>query len=152
MRHECSDCTFVRDKDTLFIFLVPNNLKEQATSKPFFFGKFTMMGWTGHSRFYLFKCKSCGQVSIDSPHGYTDFGLMYLSCDHCRGILPLEVSEGKAIYEREGLPIPKPTKKERMSELNDATADVRARGVKVVVVEDGSKIGYLQFFREYFNF
>ena len=48
-RHECSDCTFVQDKETLFILLVSRDLKEKATNKPLFFGKFTMTGWVGHS-------------------------------------------------------------------------------------------------------
>ena len=45
----CTECNFVRDKETLLTFLVPREQKEQATSKPLFVGNFTMPGWTGHS-------------------------------------------------------------------------------------------------------
>lgn len=155
-RHECSDCTFVRDKETLFIFLVPRDLKEKATNKPLFLGKFTMMGWVGHSGFYLFKCKSCGRVSTDYPHGYTDYGLLFLYCDSCKNKLPLEITEERAIYERENVHIPKPTKKERVRELNDMITGIEARGIRVVVPssrdKDKPKIRYFQFLRGYFDF
>ncbi len=102
----CTECNFVQDKETLFVYLVSRDLKEKATFKPLFFRKFTMTGWTGHSGFYLFKCKSCHRVSIDYPHGYTSCGLMFLSCDNCQEKLPLEVIKDKTIYEREGAFIP----------------------------------------------
>ena len=113
MKHECSECTFIQDKEALFIFLVPKDLKERATYKPLFFNKFTMTGWVGHSGFYLFKCKSCDQVSIDYPHGYTSSGLVFLRCDYCQEKLPLKVSKERAIYERESLFIPADIKNEK---------------------------------------
>lgn len=129
----CAECNFVQDKETLFIFLVPRELKEKATSKPLFFGKFTMTGWTGHCGFYLFRCKSCSHVSIDYPHGYTDYGLMFLSCDNCRAKLPLEVIEEKGIYERENAHIPKAAREERIKDLEDMMADVEKKGIKIIV-------------------
>lgn len=132
-RHECNDCTFVQDKNTLFIFLVPRDLKDKAINKPLFFGKFTMTGWTGHSGFYLFRCDLCGQVSVDYPHGYVDFGLIFLRCDHCREIFPLEVTEERAVYERENIHIPKPTRKERVQDLNNMTIDSEGKGVRVIL-------------------
>lgn len=129
----CTECNFVQDRETLFVFLVPRELKEEAIFKPMFFGKFNLPGWTGHNSFYLFRCKSCGHVSIDYPHGYTDYGLMFLSCDSCRATLPLEVSEEKDIYEREGGYIPKPTREERVQELNSAIAGVEEKGIRVII-------------------
>lgn len=156
LRHECSDCTFVQDKETLFIFLVPRDLKEKATNRPLFFGKFTMTGWIGHSGFYLFRCESCKQVSIDYPHGYTDHGLMFLRCDGCKENFPLEVIKERTIYERENVHIPKPTREERMQELEDMIAGIEAKGIRVIRLssrdKDRPKIGYFQFLRGYFDF
>ncbi len=129
----CTDCNFVQDKETLFTFLVPRDLKHKATNKPLFVEKFTMPGWTGHSGFYLFRCESCGHISVDYPHGYTGFGLMYLRCDNCQEKLPLEVSEERAIYERENVHTPKPSREERIRDLEDIIADVECKGVKVLV-------------------
>lgn len=155
-RHECSGCTFVQDKETLFIFLVPRDLKEKATNKPLFFGKFTMMGWIGHSGFYLFRCELCNQVSIDYPHGYTDYGLIFLCCDYCKEKLPLEVTEELEIYKRENVHIPKLTREERERELEDMVADIEAKGIRVIRPSSGNKgrpkIGYFQFLRGYFDF
>jgi hypothetical protein len=130
----CTECTFVQDIESLFIYLVPRELKEKAVKKPLFLGKFTMIGWNGHSGFYLFKCKSCGQVYVDYPHGYTDFGLMFLRCEHCQAKISLEVTEEKALYERERVFIPKPTREERIRDLNEALARAtKGRNVRVVV-------------------
>lgn len=136
----CSDCSFVQDKKTLFIFLVPRELKEKATARPLFFGKFTMPGWSGHSGFYLFKCGSCNQVSVDYPHGYTSSGLIFLRCDHCQEKTPLEVKEERAIYEMEGIFIPKATRENRTRELRDMIDGVEEKGIRVIVpgFDDGT--------------
>lgn len=140
-RHECPDCSFVQDKKTLFVFLVPRDLKEKANNKPQFFGKFTMTGWNGHSGFYLFKCKSCDQVSIDYPHGYMDFGLMYLSCDNCEENLPLEVSQHRDIYESEGVCIPNPKREDRVQDFNKTVADIESKGIRVIIPNQGVSVG-----------
>lgn len=103
----CTECSFVQDKETLFLWLVPRELKDKATNKPLFVGKFTMPEWIDHRGFYLFRCRSCNQICVDYPHGYTPIeGLMFLCCHHCKEKLPLEVTEEKAIYEREGVVAP----------------------------------------------
>lgn len=94
-----------------------------------------MSGWTGHSGFYLFRCESCGEVCIDYPHGYTDFGLMFLRCDHCRETLTLEVTEERSVYEREKVFIPKETRDERIRDLNEVLAGVEDKGVRVIIPE-----------------
>lgn len=151
----CTECSFVQDKETLFIYLVPRDLKDKVTNKPMFFGKFTMPGWTGHSGFYLFKCKACGEVSTDYPHGYTDYGLMFLCCDHCQETIPLEVTEERALYEREKVFIPKPTREERIKDFTDMIADVEEKGVRVIVAPSDKvhrpKVEFFQFLRDYFN-
>ncbi|MBI2062483.1 MAG: hypothetical protein HYT64_02235 [Candidatus Yanofskybacteria bacterium] len=129
----CTECSFVQDQETLFVYLVPRDLKEKATNKPLFVGNFTMPGWTDHSGFYLFGCKSCGQTTVDYPHGYTNFGLMYLRCDDCGEKLPLEVTEERAIYEREDVYIPKPKREDREKELREIMMNVEKRGVRVIV-------------------
>jgi hypothetical protein len=124
----CKECSFVQDKETLLLWVISRETKEKATTKPFFVGKFTMPDWIGHSGFYLFKCQSCGHVSVDYPHGYTHCGLMFLRCDNCKKQFPLEVTEEKAIYEREHVYIPKPTIEKRVS-----------------------KFGFWEFLRDYFS-
>lgn len=133
MTHECSECAFVTDAQTLFTFLVSRDSKEKATEKPKFVGRFTMLGWSGHLGCYLFKCKLCKRVSVDYPHGYTDFGLMFLRCSHCSNIIPLEVTEERAIYERGGIHVPKPKREGRIQDLKDVIADVEKEGIRVIV-------------------
>ena len=152
----CTECTFVQDARTLLTFMVSREQKEKATSKPLFVGSFTMLGWTGHSGFYFFRCKKCESVSVDYPHGYTDFGLMFLCCVHCLEKLPFEVTEERAIYEREGVLIPKSTREERMMDFNEAmTSVVKDKDIMVVVAssknENRPKVGFLKFLREYFD-
>ncbi|MBI2674197.1 MAG: hypothetical protein HYX22_00455 [Candidatus Yanofskybacteria bacterium] len=153
---ECKECAFVQDGESLFTFFVSRDLKEKATEKPVFVGKFTMPNWIGHSGFYIFRCKECGEVSVDYPHGYTDHGLMYLACCYCREKLPLEAVRDRSIYEREETHVPKLKREERIQELNEVIADVESRGVRVVTVfsEDSkrSKVGFSQFLRDYFSF
>ena len=80
----CKECDFASNLDTIFLHLIPRDLREQATKKPTFVGLFHMPGWTGHSGFYLFKCQSCNAVDVDYPHGYTNGGCLYLRCNLCR--------------------------------------------------------------------
>lgn len=154
---ECKECVFVQDEKTLLTFFVSREIKERATEEPVFVGKFTMPGWTGHSGFYLFRCKECEEVCVDYPHGYTDFGLMYLRCGRCEEACSLEVVEMKSIYERDGIHIPKPTREERMKELNEMVADTEKRtGIKVAVISSKDRerrgTGYFKFLRDYFDF
>lgn len=152
----CTECRFVQDKETIFIYLVSRDIKDKVTNKPLLVGKFTMTGWTGHYGFYLFRCESCSHVSVDRLHGYTDFGLMYLRCDFCQKILPIEVTNEREIYETEGVYIPKPTREERLQDLNNVIARVEQKGIKVIVASSENrhkpKIGFLKLLRKRFNF
>ncbi len=76
---ECKECIFVKDAKTLLSSIIPREKKEKVGNKPEFIGKFTMPNWTGHLDFYLFRCKECGTVSVDYPHGRTG----YLICNKC---------------------------------------------------------------------
>lgn len=142
----CTECTFVQDKETLFVFIVPRDLKEKATNDPLFFGKFTMPGWTGHSSFYLFRCKYDGTVVIDYPHGYTSMGSCYLRCS-CGAKLILTKKED---YDRDNIAIPPialgfrenyknnlkifdDLKKSKPMDLSDAVASIEDKGVRVIV-------------------
>jgi len=129
----CTECSFVQDKETLFIYLVSRELKDKATKKPVFVGKFTMPGWVGHSGFYVFKCIKCGIVCVDFPHGYTDFGLLFLRCDHCQERFVLELTKEKAVYEKESVHIPKPTRKERIKDFSEMIAGIEDKGVRVII-------------------
>lgn len=104
-----------------------------------------MLGWVGHSGFYLFRCKNCESASVDYPHGYTDFGLIYLRCDKCEQNLSLEISEEKGIYEREGVYIPPSTLEERKKEFREVS--------KTLEGETGRrhKDGRQGFFRRFFR-
>lgn len=133
MAHECSECSFVQDAETIRTFLVTRDDKKMATKKPRFIGKFTMSGWTGHSGFYLFKCEECGNVCVDYPHGYTSFGLMYLRCNYCKELLTLEVKEERPLYERENFHIPPEILEERRAELYETIAGIEEQGIRVIV-------------------
>ena len=156
---ECRECSFVNDVETLFAFLVSREQKQQATSKPLFVGKFTMPGWSGHSGFYLFKCLECGDVNVDYPHGYCDFGCLFLSCKMCRERLVLDPRKEGTVYKAEGVPIPLPSRKEREVELLKVVRKAQQEsGVKVFIngkqVQNESSLfsRYKSFLQEYFNF
>jgi len=148
----CTECIFVGDPETILAFKVNRQLRQTVGYKPIFVGKFTMPGWVGHSGFYLFKCKECNEVCVDYPHGYTDYGLIYLVCCFCGEKLPLEVTEERSIYERERVYIPKPTREERIQDLNDTVADMENKGVRVITsfsrVGKRSKMGFFRFLRK----
>lgn len=132
----CTECTYVQDKESLFVFLVSRELKKRVTTKPGFVGLFCMSGWVGHSGFYIFKCRYCGFTSVDYPHGYCDFGLMYLHCDSCKERLPLEVVEEEEIYRREKAPIPSARRKDRQAELQNALSQREGDPRIITVVSD----------------
>lgn len=104
-RHECPECSFVNDRESI---LLPFELRQNISSKPVFLGLFTLPGWSGHSGFYAFKCRRCGRVNVDYPHGH----VMYFTCFDC----PNPEAEwsnstnfrivDRSIYEREKVPIP----------------------------------------------
>ena len=98
----CTECSFVQDKETLLLWVISREAKEKATSKPSFIGKFTMPDWTGHSSFYLFRCKHNGTVVVDYPHGYTTLGSCYLRCV-CGAKIILTNKED---YERDNIAVP----------------------------------------------
>lgn len=129
----CTECSFVSDADTLFMFNITREQKERASHNPEFVGKFTMPGWTGHSGFHLFKCQECGTVCVDYPHGYTDNGLLYLRCKDCRTNLVLRPKEERAIYVNEGVHIPKEDPKDRKKELQKIIEGASERGVRVII-------------------
>lgn len=98
---ECVECTFVSDKETLFLHNISREDKENVDEEPKFVGKFNMFGWIGHSSFYLFKCKFCKEIVLDYPHGYRgDF--MYLRCDRCKEEVILVGKRYKDVYDRDG--------------------------------------------------
>lgn len=99
----CKECAFVQTKEILLSYIVDREDKLRAAYKPRFYGKFTMIGWVGHSSFYLFKCRSCGEVAIDYPHGYRPGGYCYIRCDECRSEILLKEKEH---YQRDGMALP----------------------------------------------
>jgi len=112
----CLECTFVQDKQKLFIYFVAKDLKNKAGRNPFFIGKYSMTGWVGHSSFYLFKCSSCGYVGIDYPHGYVG-NFMYLRCDSCKNQIVLKPSNYKEVYQRDNLHIPQEATRKEKKEM-----------------------------------
>ncbi len=118
MGHECDGCTFVASREAIY---VDPEVVRNTTVKPSFVGFFTLPGWTGHLSFYVFKCPDCEMVSLDYPHGYTDFGLLYLKCNVCNRVLPLEVPQNEEIYRKEEMPLPLPTLRERKREIKKIT-------------------------------
>lgn len=103
---DCKECTFVQDKESLLVFMVPREKRDRATSEPEFVGKFTMAKWTGHAAFYLFKCLECGKVIVDYAHGYTGPGYLYLTCGSCGDQKILDSRKYKAIYKMDGMSAP----------------------------------------------
>lgn len=77
---DCTECSFVADADTLFIYHVSREQKTAAGFDPVSIGTYTMPKWKGHSLFYLFKCFVCGGIVVDYPHGYQG----NLNCNKCR--------------------------------------------------------------------
>ena len=143
MAHECSDCMFVPDSDTLLTFFVPRELRNSAGKKPLFVGKFTMPGWAGHSGFYLFRCPYCDDVCVDYPHGYRDKGCLYIQCDRCGHEIVFTPGKYREIYKRENVVAP-PTfweelrgswkLRKQMKELRKGVAKIEdEHGVKVVI-------------------
>lgn len=109
-RHQdtgCEECTFAIDVEAIMLHHVARGAKHEVSYEPRFVGFFHMDGWSGHSGFYLFKCRHCASVSLDYPHGYTDNGSIYLKCSECGSRLALGPNKHSMIYEREG--IVKPT-------------------------------------------
>lgn len=104
MAHECSKCTFVANEESIFTGWAS---KAKAGKKPKLVGCFTLPNWTGHLRFYLFRCLACKMASVDYPHGYTSdgmrSGLLYFFCPYCESTNPLYDRE---IYESSGMPAP----------------------------------------------
>lgn len=102
----CGECAFVADRETLFAFMVDRSLKQTVGHDPVFVGRFTMVGWAGHSGFYLFRCKACESVVVDYPHGYHG-PYWYLRCSDCGHSLDLSSSKFRSIYENNNGFVPK---------------------------------------------
>ena len=104
---KCGDCIFVPSLDDLLLYKVSRELREEASEKPYYLGKFVMPKWTNHSDFYMFKCVGCNAVRVDYPHGYTsdgvNNGLLYLRCNNCQFQVILY---DKNIYQRLGMEAP----------------------------------------------
>ncbi len=154
----CTECTYVPDQTTLFTYFVTREDKENATVKPKLCGKFTMPGWVGHSHFYVFRCRECRVVGVDYVHGYTNYGLYYLRCTHCKTPLPLDPQKERSMYEAEGGPVPPASRGERKRELNNVVKEAtKGKDVKVFssglgLVEGGKFTRFRNFLREYFNY
>ena len=127
----CTECTYVNDKETLFLYMISREAKEEAMESPQSVGTFTMEGWTGHSVFYLFRCRSCKGVTVDYPHGYTNSGLCYLRCSHCQLKLELHPIADRAIYLANKLFVPNSSKRARQRELRDIIKKSGKRGIFV---------------------
>ena len=101
----CKECEFVRNIEILLVYVISRDMREKARAEPKFVGKFTMPDWTGHSSFYLFKCKGCKAVVIDYLHGYRD-GYLYLFCGCCHREIILKPRKYRKVYERDNVYIP----------------------------------------------
>lgn len=118
----------------VILIFVRSRLRPYSSSfKIEFCGMYTFPGWSGHTGVYLFRCDDCGEVRVDSPHGYTESGLFFLRCSKCKKTFPLEPRDSREIYVRENAHIPKETLKERQKELNDIVEALSKKGVRVVV-------------------
>ena len=141
MGHECKDCTLVASTEAIY---VNPKVVRNATVKPVFIGFFTLPEWTGHISFYIFKCPKCEMVSLDYPHGYTDFGLLYLECNVCEKVLPLGLPQNEEIYRREKMPLPPLTLREREREIKKIIPKNR-----LVVIVGGKEISWLEKMRSF---
>ena len=101
--HECDLCVYVANGEFV---VIPKEIKETVGYQPVFIGFFTMPGWAGHLPFFAFRCRYCDCPSADYPHGYTEGGRLFLSCNGCEEVLVLNKSEHKHIYKMEGLKPP----------------------------------------------
>lgn len=159
----CTECTFVQDQETLFTFFVARELKEKVGKRPVFVGKFTMPKWVGHSGFYVFRCKECNEVSVDYPHGYTNWELCYLWCQRHGCGLQLVLRPGadkdRSVYIREKIALP-PTLKEHAKNIAGALCDIEEVEDKHgIVVLNNVRIetrlsrfeGIKKFLQDYFN-
>lgn len=129
----CTVCEYVKDVDTLLTWNISRETKAEATEEPKFVGFYTMTDWTGHSGFYVFRCKNCHETRVDYPHGYTSAGCLYLKCDSCRQNLVLHPRKNADIYEREKVVAPHPEKSVREEELRKQVEQIEAKGVKVLI-------------------
>lgn len=118
-RHYCEKCSFVESREQILTYNVSKEKKEHANSKPSFIGFFTMPDFYGHCAFYVFKCRQCDSLVLDYPHGYTNFGLLFLRCSFCKSTMPLSPRKYKIIYNREGGPVPKETEEKRKVQLQE---------------------------------
>ncbi|MBX4189926.1 hypothetical protein KW791_01335 [Candidatus Parcubacteria bacterium] len=115
---ECKECAYVPNIDSIFqSYVTKAKIENSEKGNPIFCGKFCMDGWTGHSGFYLFKCKECNGKVIDYAHGYTYDGLFYLRCPDCQTKLVLDPVKHRFAYRNEEAVVPPPTKKQRLEEL-----------------------------------
>ena len=111
--HECKDCTFVASQERIFI---NKEIISKASHTPLLVGIFTLTGWSGHSPFYIFKCRFCRLTSLDYPHGYTRFDRLYLRCQNCEKLLELGLVRHAYIYESLGFEMPE-TNWQRMKRI-----------------------------------
>lgn len=119
-RHYCEKCLFVESTEQMMVYNVSLGKKERANSKPSFVGFFTMPDFYGHCAFYIFKCRQCDSLVLDYPHGYTNFGLLFLRCSVCKSTMPLSPRKYRIVYDREGGPVPKETAEERKVQLRES--------------------------------
>ena len=113
--HECDKCTFVASTEDI---VIPKEASSRINHAPFLVGIFSMPGWSGHSPFYVFTCY-CNFDSVDYPHGYTNYGLLYLKCQNpeCQKKLELCPNKNRAVYELVGGEIPPASKRKRLKNL-----------------------------------
>lgn len=99
MGHECPECTFVASCESIF---VDRKTRERVSNKPIYVGTFALPNWKGHLKFYLCYCP-CDSTFVDYPHGYTDGGHLFFTCDVCEATI---LVEDKKIYQENGIEKP----------------------------------------------
>ncbi len=132
--HECDECTFVPDIEFIARTL-PSDVMGKISKEPVFIGSFTMPDWTGHSKFYVFRCAACKEIVVDYPHGYTSHGYLFLCCYGCAkgketisGKNTILSMKKKWFYDFEGIDFPN---KEEIESLKE---EARQNGI---VIADG---------------
>ncbi len=145
--HHCDECLVVESTRDILLYNTNRELKEKVTSNPELCGKFTQPGWSGHSCFYVFKCENCSTVCVDYPHGYTQFGLLFLRCSNCCGDLPLQVPRYNSIYIDADVVIPQAKLSDRIKEFQRVLVE---SGIKkpVMVTYSRSFLGVRLLFRK----
>ena len=150
--HECEKCTFVASTENITI---SREASSRINREPFLLGIFSMPGWSGHAPFYVFTCY-CNFVSVDYPHGYTNYGLLYFKCQNpdCQQKLELCPDKNRTVYELIGGEIPPASRRQRIRNLKRAMAEVGLRQTKHpnVFVRKANRLDKKSFWKSFRDF